>query len=447
MFPFEKNKTRINEGDIAPFTSKFEVSDFKVDSLHIVAYSSIEGNNAQNERLQRNRANSIIQLLSKNQLEAVSSSVEVKNSWENFYDTIRTIKKWRELAKKDTNELLAYVNKHVADFESILEKQRKASVDIFASIPFSQNNFSYYIQAENNRLLKLIESNPKDSYEELEKLNRLYAFAQYHLNKKSISFKRFKEFKLNEIALSYMPILERYLTNYYYHQDSIKLTNKQVSDLEKLLLENEPSLLFLYNYCVSNTRYLLADKNPKQEDVQTIFHYLERLKRSYFDDPQMKKRIEELVLNLNFLLLEKVFIDIPEEANEDAQKSISFIHEYYQSKNELNDTIALKIGKLAVYYGETQFAVALLQQFNNSPHVLPYLLQLGYYHPSASTNRAYYEQLISSFDMLGDATWCNLFFDTCKIPFQAFDDEKLRDTFCEECISKSEFYKDLLKIK
>lgn len=84
VVPFEKNKSDYKEEDMTPFLNALQEPDFFIEGLYITAYSSIEGDAAANEKLQKKRAESIITALSKIQKEGVVTNVKTSDSWRLF---------------------------------------------------------------------------------------------------------------------------------------------------------------------------------------------------------------------------------------------------------------------------------------------------------------------------------------------------------------------------
>ena len=45
---------------------------------------------------------------------------------------------------------------------------------------------------------------------------------------------------------------------------------------------------------------------------------------------------------------------------------------------------------------------------------------------------------------MNPSIWCNMFMTSCTIPFQAFDNDELRNVFCEKCLILNNTIKYLL---
>ena len=82
--PFERNKYDYKMEDIQPVINTLNEPDFIINKVHVAAYSSLEGNVKTNEKLQKQRAESIVNTLKSNQSESLVDSVTTAANWDDF---------------------------------------------------------------------------------------------------------------------------------------------------------------------------------------------------------------------------------------------------------------------------------------------------------------------------------------------------------------------------
>lgn len=166
--PFEKNKYEFKQEDIQPFIKALNEPDFIIDGLFIYAYSSIEGDSAANAKLQRKRAESVINVLQSFQKNKIRPSIETKDSWGLFmlenedgkYGSLVNLGKRKAIAKINGDENLQ------KELEPILAKERFAQIvmDITYDVTgpkeqkFSTVSFGRALKANNiNQAFKIME--------------------------------------------------------------------------------------------------------------------------------------------------------------------------------------------------------------------------------------------------------------------------------------------------
>lgn len=123
---FEKNKFEYKEEDILPFLNAMQEPDFIIQGLYITAFSSIEGNAAENIKLQKKRSENIIKALAKLQKEGVVTTIKTDDSWSLFqmsmeggtYDTLSKMTKEQAINEINTKPGLS------EELEPFLSKQR-----------------------------------------------------------------------------------------------------------------------------------------------------------------------------------------------------------------------------------------------------------------------------------------------------------------------------------
>jgi hypothetical protein len=449
IIPFERNKYAYTIKDIQPFLNTLNSNKITIDSLNITAYSSVEGDSIHNNSLQKKRANSIIMALKGSQEQKFKSNIEIKNSWNHFYESLTKSRKWSFLAIKGQKELLPLINSTYKDsLEHIFKKERKALINLNATIDLTDENLVYYIKKRNQELCDSV-ANFKRTDNEIDfflsQIDTLYGFTHkmVELSKVSptvLANLRLPDYYNRNIALTEKFILygikypNEYNLNYYWKENAKKLRDNLIKNYI-----HEVSNLFIYTDCVIKTTELHNKAIVLQKDVQVILLELEHLNKYYKESEINTMNIDIISFDLNFILANKVFTEDMKGKASDAQKSILQMIRFYQKHNLYDYKKALELAKLAVLYNNIEFANSILIPFLGQDTVLAYTLPLAYHHVSANFSESYYDYLIKMSSQMNINVWCNIFFDKCGIPFQAFDHEGLRNVFCEKCLTKNKF--------
>ncbi len=127
---FEKNKFNYKEDDILPFLNALQEPDFIIQGLYITAYSSIEGNAADNVKLQKKRSGNIIKALAKLQKAGMVTSIKTNDSWFLFQMSMEG-GKYDYLAKMTKEQAIKEINSKPGlsdELEPFFAKQRFAEI-------------------------------------------------------------------------------------------------------------------------------------------------------------------------------------------------------------------------------------------------------------------------------------------------------------------------------
>lgn len=442
--PFEKNKYEYKEKDIRPFVKSISNLSYNVDSIHIIAYSSVEGNQKANEVLQVKRAKSIAGVFKKHQQNHIPEKIESHSSWTEFLSLCKKIPRLKFLNKMSRSNLIKYVNEHATELEAVFKKQRKADIELFCTLDNNRKNLTYLINREYKELEdSLFKASDKQRMKWINQMTDLYLFCYQKVQANEIDvstligLKMPKGFYKNDVLAAHY-YLFRYLYEDHFNENLPDKDLPFFSDMEMIYHRNKQEQeYFDYNYLQLKSNLLLEQTKLDQNEVQTIFSKLETMKNLYEANKAMANQIDRINYNLNFLLLNKVFINKPKENIVDAIKSIEQIKEYYEKNNIMNAEKALILGKAAVYYKDISYALNLMHPFMEDDDVMGYYTQLFYRHPSDG-GESFVKRLLNAKERMSEESWCAMFMKTCGIPFQILDSKEVYDVFCETCLDKNE---------
>lgn len=450
--PYEKSKYKFTNDDIAPLITLLSGIGHNLDSIRILAYSSIEGKPGKNKKLQIKRANSIADAIKTDQLQNIKINIETRNNWEHFRKAIKSNEKWHFLSKLKTKELLKQVNKKYSDsLEFILKQERFTKVNIYCTGDVNETNLKHYISKEFKQYsdsLKKYGSVELIRSRCLSKLDSLYGFTHKMVMEGKIDIQFIANLRMPRYFNYSIPLTEKFVMYGYQFYKYFRKKSFWVDNNRKLstsLFEADTTSLsteFIYNDCRLKIDKIIKKEIVKQKEVQAIIDEMEFLDEFYFSSKEAAHNIDKMTFNLNFVLLNKVFIEDTKKYAVDAEFCISQILDFYKKNNLINSSLAFKLAKIAVFYENSCLAQTILVPYLDNQQILEYSLQLGYHHPSEN-NEMYYNKLIELSNQMDTDVWCNMFIGNCKIPFQAFDHERLRNTFCKKCMKSNKFIKSM----
>lgn len=453
--PFEKNASEFDQEKILQFLAPLKDVTYTVDSIHIQAYASVEGDSLSNLALQKKRAQNIVDIIRDHRGSSIPQKIATSTDWDHFYEIVKSSRKWKHLYDKSHQELIATIDANLAkELEPILEKERRADIQMYCTINLTDENLHYYIRREYDRFCDSLKiQNKSEEYRKhfLAKVEHLYAFT-YSKTREGIITPEFLaglEMPRYYSALS-LGLMEKLTLFGYTYQEAFK-RNMDWMETHRLHREN------LVNGYIDRIRpetiYIDAKirtdalKNRRlyvMEEAQKILSNLERLDGIYHQFEAAEEAIDKVNFNLNMILLNRVFAEAPAANSTDASKSLTQIEGYYKKYGLMNDSIAFRLGKTYVEFNDIEGALRVMAPYMTSEVVLDYALPLSFDHPSRAYTLPYYAVLLQMSEQLPRKTWCNLFLDECRIPFQAFDHEELRNKFCSMCWEENDFLQRLI---
>ena len=155
--PFERNKSAYEASDIKPFIDALKEPRFIIDTIYIMAFTSIEGSDRSNLELQKKRSESIISAM--NQLQNAKNipyTIELNDGWDLFVKDVNSVPQYNYLAKKSKEEVKSTINgqsKIKKDLEPMLAKHRHAYIRMNATYDISTQYEQEFITNKFNKTL------------------------------------------------------------------------------------------------------------------------------------------------------------------------------------------------------------------------------------------------------------------------------------------------------
>jgi len=155
--PFERNKSVYEPSDIKPFIDALKEPRFTIDSIYIMAFTSIEGSDRSNLELQRKRSESIVSAMKQMQNVAnIPYSIDLNDGWDLFLRDIAASSQYNYLAKQSKESVKSTLNsqgKIKKDLEPMLAKHRHAYIRMKATYDVSEEYEQEFVTNKFNKTL------------------------------------------------------------------------------------------------------------------------------------------------------------------------------------------------------------------------------------------------------------------------------------------------------
>ena len=225
--PFERSKSVYEASDIKPFIDALKESRFVVDSINIIAYTSLEGSDRTNQELQRKRSESIVSAMGALQNKSnIPYSIKTDDGWDLFVKDVASTP-YNDLAKRSKEEAKAALSqsKTQKDLEPMLANHRFASIRINATYDVSEQYEQEFVTNKFNRTLA--------------SGDLPLAFAIQKFMMKQVEEKKYKKNFVETLEISNTAQMLPFLTNKYYmlslFEDGLSANNlEKVIELPKL---------------------------------------------------------------------------------------------------------------------------------------------------------------------------------------------------------------------
>lgn len=352
--PFERNKSIYEAADIKPFIDALKESRFIVDSINIIAYTSLEGSDKSNQELQRKRSESIISAMNTLQNKNnIPYSIRTDDGWSLFAKDVANSPTHKDLAKKSKEEAKAALNnsKTRKDLEPILANHRYAHIRINATYDVSEQYEQEFITNKFNRTLA--------------SGNLPLAFAIQKFMIKQVEEKKYKKGLVETLEIPNTAQMLPFLTNKYYmlslFGDGLSVNNiEKVVDLTKLDGKNT---------IVDFNSLVCSVEDVEIANSSQISTWQGKIDRIY--STPIGKSFPKKVDAVNIALQYKILDYINGSENPDEKLLVST---YEKIKEIALPTItdwqqAYEVASTFIEYGDVEFARKTMDPYINNPAV------------------------------------------------------------------------------
>lgn len=416
--PFEKNKAEYNKEDLRPMYDSLRMTDYAIKTISINAFTSVEGSYERNEKLQQQRASSIVSALQDYQSEKIQSSISTSENWVEFLNDISGsgYDSWMSLSKDEIKEKLKSPGT-LEKFESILRNHRKALIEI-----------------ELEKRLSYQESNPAElkkyfeqtiAQKNIDEALYLQQIIFFKIDRQETPDQFIHEIEIPK-SLEYGSLLINEASFLYDRSYSnVFEAIRTFEELDRLLPEN-PKIQ--YNLCALRLKAwvqtdLLEDKTTLKRDIENLTRY-----------KIPGNLVRRLLVNYHIILSEKYW-----RARNyiEKDKAVKYIFDTYY-KLKLNDADLVNLSKYFSHYSKFDWAKKILEPrtkaIDASDDLIFYYLGLTIFDHRYTSGPAYRATMLNAVN--GDKPrFCHLFAPISDggITFQLLNDDYLKKTWCENC--------------
>lgn len=447
--PFQQGEVNFDEKRILQPLQRLSEYDFVIDSVFITAYSSIEGSQSINDRLQLERASNIAQIFQGLQSDSIARRIETAVNFKDFRKSVATDRDLYGALRQNNASLKKEVDSQPQQFSEHLDASRKGHIKVYFHVIPNLKSLDYYIVSEWERLQREIKRKLRKSEgikHDVNQLNELYQYAHRMVEDDYLDASIFAALPFPGVGYNHPKLAQLYVlfgSEYPevfevfddWNQDSTMITNQLVAAKKVDLFP-----AFRYHKLRVLTRRFRAGERYDEKTLNQLLITARELQNYYDWNGEARRNIARANFNLNMFVLNQDYASDPASSQKNAVVALSQVHSFYEQNDMLTDTIAFRLAKMATYYQNPGIGVNIAFPFMYKHHdITGFIHEASYTHPSAPHSEDYYNRLIRDSDRLPVKTWCNMFLKPCGIPFQAFDHEQLREIYCERCLGKNDF--------
>jgi uncharacterized protein YkwD len=414
--PFEKNKYTYKQEDIEPFLKALNEPDFTINEVLIAAYSSIEGNDADNQKLQQKRAESINDALKLRQKLPIKTTITTSNNWEQFSHDFENTK-WKELSSldaKQANDHIIQNNLH-KQIEPILAKHRYAEIVMVVTYEILGPKEQFFVTTKFRRAVE------KDDPQEA------FAIQQYII--KQVLAKKYSHDAITDMVIPDGKAWAPHLTNKIVMELIIK--EKQPNDDQCKSLEK------IYNYDRKNTVYsynrlACAVVNTDFTSVEQINNMQSSIDELYNNTKLTKEMVDAMNLELQFKALTAA------DSLDPSGNLTLRCYDKVKSIVKIKETTwnnALQLSYLFLKYKDYEYAARVLETYLGNKNIsaeylFTYMSVCTHSQSRVMSNR--FANAAERASKLDRDRFCKLF-NTGKASFQMMDNPFVKDSYCKAC--------------
>jgi uncharacterized protein YkwD len=416
--PFPKDKAEFSAKDIKPLYDSLRLNTFSIKSVAIRAYASVEGSTERNERLQQQRAESIVKALQEFQIGAIGKDIQTSENWVEFLEEVGGTR-YAYLKDKSKLEIKAALeDKQVSDaLEPMLSKHRKAIVYVQLE---ERQDATYTTPAQLRKLFgQAIAKGDRKEAIELQQI----VFSNIRNNRLPASF--IDSLEIPEQA-EWGPLLSSAeVFRYSMYPDILESAIVRMQRLAEML-PNNPQVH--YNLCALKLK--AWQLQPDSAQATSLWNEIAALERRGIDGNLLKRmKINYAIVNSAILVHQKNYSE--------KDKWVRYIYQNYKSLS-LTDNDAVRLARYFTEYSQYRWSIDLLtpmaKRIDVSEDLLFYYLNLTIINDQL-TNKSDYRTILLNAINVNQPRYCGLFgtYNEGGITFQLLGNPYLKRTYCENC--------------
>lgn len=429
---FEKGNTTFNHAGYDDLLKQIEKKEVMVKRIHIDANASVEGTEKENELLTQKRAVALSKTLSQYQNKSVLWTVSSKENWDLFFKQIRGTK-WAYLSSWSKEKIRRTINdsSHLQELEPFFSKQRAAKLQL-TLVPVM--NDSWKFRMAKSEWLKIWSQ--QSGIMEQETVDHLLEIQSFFYN----NYHNCSEEEKNFIdQQAHVDVKGKEMTLLTYRSLMWKL--KKGTDIEPILVVDRLKRInrvLLSEEVDYNIKAIIA-KHAEAFDEKMKLPLIRSLLNQAEQGGGDQKTIHELQMWYHIEVASLVFGSQNKKGMRKAEASLNFIREFYISDHSgVEDSIDL--AEFFILFGKSEWASALLRPlaFKKQNRTA---LELYLRNCVEKDYEGRVEELrvitAEAFNILGEKTWCRMFYTPCSIPYYVLDYPPLYTLYCSACMDFS----------
>ncbi|MCB0431153.1 MAG: hypothetical protein H6585_05330 [Flavobacteriales bacterium] len=418
VVPFQKDRYDYRPEDIKPLYDSLRLSDYVIRKMDVQAYSSVEGPTDRNIMLQNKRAESMVKALEQLQHHDIQPTVKAMENWVEFFRDVEKTP-YASMAKLSKPEIKEKFkdDKVEQDLEPMLAKHRKAIIRL------EMDRKTHYEDMNAASLKEAFKA-------AIKRHDRAEAIALQAAIYSKISNQELPE---NFIESVEMPMTAEYGSlhanraafRFEMHPEELDTALATFERLQMLLPEDAH---VSYNLSVLQLMAWLKDDN--RVDPNKLSTQITRLSARGIDKTLVKR------LLINFHMIETDYLMRKKDYTA-KNTSIHFVQDNYRFL-DLSHSDRFNLSKYFSNYAQFDLAVRILheyvQQIGAHEEPLFFYLNLTIINPERTHHKIYRSILLNAINTDRDR-FCDMFRSNLNggITFQLLGDDKLRQTYCENC--------------
>lgn len=444
FFYFPKSVSEYKMQDITPLLydgfERYLISDAKIQ-----AYSSIEGLPSINDKLQKDRAESIAKALQSRQDLPIQPEIESNTNWKLFENQLPLTKysylsEFSQEEQKRIVDSLLKMDTLLPDLELMLDSQRYASIYLSANYNYKDYALELFQEFHQHFLIELQSKEIQTSLNLVLdlKFHQLINSVQQAIKNGLISKEKIHLFKPPRLAG--MP---RSWNTYYTRLNELELLeeddNRWTNLYQLVNIVGNPIPPELIHNAIAEQIRNYRNQQTKLEAVAVELN--EHIQKLHLK-PEFKNVADSFQLALSIDILNKI-----ESMGESSSFSIAsdYVFNYY-STNKVEAKELLEVAELYVFIEDYNKAYLLLEPYVDldNPHlgIISLYSKLIYQNSIEYPEALYGEWLKAIHPLFPEKQWCELFVGPCNISFQVFDDKSVRDLYCKSCADYGNYATD-----
>jgi hypothetical protein len=422
--PFDKNKSSYRFGDLEPIIKALNEPKFSIDSINIVAFTSLEGDSVKNAILQIKRAKSIVQALHDINKQDFINTIETYDAWDMFKEQVKGTERYM-FGLMTKQQLIDTLNRSKLlrkELEDILQEERVTLVHM---------KITYATEGENELPFLVYSIQKAIDKEQLSRAMRIqkYAVQQCMLGR----FDAEKLLKINyPFKKEYIPfhLNNLFLESRFLRDDSVTFDiKKKLYKLGDLDPNND---LIKYNKMISFI------KNATIKDLSQIKENQVRIDNLHKSKFKLltKERIDLLDLEYQFKIIDQLDSLGVSSTNKDVLAAIEKVKALYAISTSGNKwENALKMADIFMRYNDNRAAIKFMAPFLKDENISEKFIY-GYIACAAHYAENWYTPdfrvALSRAKELNPKRYCALFAEPF-LSIQVLENPLIKREYCEAC--------------